>query len=93
MTISPNCFSADQPALGDGGVGEFLAGAEGGPPIWPAGLTVFWLLMAEMTSLAVILSLANWSGLTQKRIAYWPAPKTFTFEMPLTRVIWSTRLM
>ena len=37
----------------------------GSPPIVPAGLTVFWLWMAEMRSLTVRLSLASWSGLTQ----------------------------
>ena len=34
-------------------------GNEGGPPICPVGLTVFWLLTAAITSLAVMFSLAN----------------------------------
>ena len=37
--------------------------------------------------------LASVSGLTQKRIAYWPAPKIGTWPMPGTRVIGSLMLM
>ena len=56
----PKLLLRDQPALGDGGIGVFLAAAgSGGPPICPAGLTVFWLLTAVMTSLAVMFSLAS----------------------------------
>src|SRR2546430_1289921 len=40
-----------------------------------------------MISLTVILSLARVSGRTQKRMAYWPAPKTLTWPIPGTRVI------
>jgi hypothetical protein len=40
-----------------------------------------------------MFSLANWSGLTHRRIAYWPAPNTVTLAIPLTRVIWSLMLM
>ena len=43
--------------------------------------------MASTISGTVMLSLANWSGLTQKRMAYWPAPNTVTLAMPGTRVI------
>jgi hypothetical protein len=56
-------------------------------------LTVFWLWIAWMTSPTVMLSFASWSGLTQYRIAYWPAPKTAALAMPGTRVSWSLMLM
>ena len=46
-----------------------------------------------MISGTVMLNLASWSGLTQIRIAYWPAPKTVTLAMPGTRVSASLRLM
>jgi hypothetical protein len=35
-----------------------------------------------MISGTVIWSFANWSGLTQKRMAYCPAPKMVTLAMP-----------
>jgi len=40
-----------------------------------------------------MLSFASWSGFTQNRMAYWPAPKTVTLAIPGTRVIWSFRLI
>ena len=40
-----------------------------------------------------MLSLASWSGFTQKRMEYWPAPKIVTLAIPGTRVIWSLMLM
>ena len=46
-----------------------------------------------MISGTVMFSLASWSGFTQIRIAYWPAPKTVTLAMPCTRVSWSLMLM
>ncbi len=65
----------------------------GSAPICPAGFTLFWALMALMISGMVMLSLASWSGLTQNRMAYWPAPNTVTLAIPFTRVIWSLMLM
>ena len=82
-----------QTALGADGVGEFLArGGAGSPPIWPAGLTVFCCCTALTISGTVMSSLASWSGLTQMRMAYWPAPKTSTLAMPGTRVNWSLQV-
>jgi len=49
--------------------------------------------MALTISGIVTLSLASWSGLTQKRMAYCPAPKTLTLAIPFTRVIWSLMLI
>ena len=57
-------------------------GGTGSAPIWPAGFTVFCALMALSISVTVMPSLASWSGRTQKRIAYWPAPKICTWPMP-----------
>ena len=68
-------------------------GGAGSPPIWPAGFTVFCCRMAFTISGIVMLSLASWSGFTQNRMAYWPAPNTVTLAIPGTRVIWSFRLM
>ena len=65
----------------------------GWAPTCPAGFTVFWALTAFMISGMVMFSLASWSGLTQIRMAYWPAPKTVTLAIPLIRVIWSLMLM
>ena len=67
-------------------VGEFLAGRRGLAADLPAGFTVFCARIALMMSVTVTFSFASWSGFTHRRIAYWPAPKTFTFEMPGTRV-------
>ena len=46
-----------------------------------------------MISGTVMPSCASRSGRTQRRIAYWPAPKTDTCPMPGTRVIGSLTLM
>ncbi len=46
-----------------------------------------------MISLVVMFSFASWSGRTQKRIAYCPAPKIVTCPIPGTRVIGSLMLM
>ena len=54
----------------------------GSPPTWPAGFTVFCAWIALTISGTVMPSFANWSGFTQSRIAYWPAPKTCTLPMP-----------
>ncbi len=43
--------------------------------------------IAVTISGTVMASLANWSGLTQSRMAYWPAPKIWTLPMPYERVI------
>jgi hypothetical protein len=57
------------------------------------GFTVFWLLTALIISGTVMLSLANWSGFTQMRMAYCPAPKTCTCETPGTRLRASLKLV
>ena len=44
-------------------------------------------------SLTVMPRLASVSGRTQKRIAYWPAPKMDTWPIPGTRLIGSLMLM
>ena len=46
-----------------------------------------------MISLTVMSSFASVSGRTQKRIAYWPAPKIVTWPTPGTRVIGSLMLI
>jgi KUP system potassium uptake protein len=51
------------------------------------------LFSPYVVPLTVMFNLASWSGLTQKRIAYWPAPNTWILETPFTRVSGSTRLM
>ncbi len=68
-------------------------GGTGSLPICPAGLTRFWFWMASAICGMVMFSLANWSGFTQMRMAYLPAPNTVTLAMPGTRVIWSLILM
>ncbi len=46
-----------------------------------------------MISGTVIPRLASWSGFTQQRMAYWPAPKIDTDATPGTRVSSSFKLM
>jgi len=55
-------------------------------------LTVFWPSRAAAISLTVMSSFASVSGLTQRRMAYWEAPKICTWPMPGTRVIGSLML-
>ena len=42
----------------------------------PAGFTLFWVCSACMICGTVTCSFASWSGFTQQRMAYWPAPNT-----------------
>ena len=70
----------------------WLAGA-GWPPTWPAGFTVFCAWMALTTSATVMPSFASWSGLSQTRMAYCPAPKTCVWPIPGKREIGSFKLM
>jgi hypothetical protein len=65
MTIAPNSSGeVRRPWARTEYVNSWPLG-EGSPPIVPAGLTVFWLWMAWITSPTVMLSLASWSGFTQ----------------------------
>ena len=48
---------------------------------------------ALMISGTVMFSFASWSGFTQIRMAYWPAPKTVTWEIPGTWLRASLKLM
>ena len=73
----------NQPALRAHGIGKLLAAGTGSPPICPAGLTLFCVCSAVTICGTVTPSLASWSGLTQTRSAYWPAPKTCTRETPV----------
>src|ERR1043166_4060795 len=57
-------------------------GGIGSLPTWPAGLTVFCVLMAETISGTVRFSFASRSGFTHSRMAYWPEPKTWTWPTP-----------
>ena len=68
-------------------------GGTGSPPICPAGFTVFCAWIALMISGTVMPRLASLSGLTQIRMAYWPAPKTVTDATPGMRVNASFMLM
>jgi hypothetical protein len=92
-TIRPNSSSvSSRPCARTAYVNSCPLGT-GSAPTCPAGFTLFCALMALTISGIVTLSLASWSGFTQKRMAYWPAPNTLTLAIPRTRVIWSLMLM
>ena len=56
----------------------------GRPPIWPAAISAFCALIAEMTSLGIRENAASRDGLSQMRIAA-GAPNTLTSPTPGTR--------
>ena len=45
---------------------------------------MFWLWIAVVTSVTVSPRRASWSGFTQKRMAYCPAPNTAVLPIPGT---------
>ena len=89
-TICAELLFGDQPALGDDGVGEFLARRDGLPPICPAGLTVFWLLTALMMSRDGDVELGQLVGFDPEAHGILARAENIDLGMPFTRVIWST---
>ena len=88
----PELFFRLQAALRANAVGKLLSGRTGSTPIWPAGFNGILGLDRVENLRHGDAQLANWSGRTQKRIAYWPAPKICTWPIPGTRVMGSLML-
>ena len=68
MMMSPNCSGVvSRPSVSIGSCKDCVREA-GGCPTWPAGASRFWLRTALATSLAVMLSDANFCGSSQARM-------------------------
>ena len=69
---------------GDGDL-EDLTDGHRGPPIGPEVTCAFWCAIAFWTSIAVSPNASSFSGSTQTRMLYGPAPKIVTCPTPGSR--------
>ena len=72
---------------------KLTPGGVGGVPIWPAVTSWLCCCSASTTSWASRLRALSFSGSSQMRMEYWPAPNTLTLPTPGRRASSSLSLM